>query len=98
MTNQPKPTEEFVQQAVAQILCANKNSNSISHTIVQMLSAQLLCTIKMSIFSGCIEKSLILCYNILSVGVGPAKATVWKGFHAVFVLQLTSCLLGRPKR
>ena len=40
----------------------------------------------MSIFSGCIEKSRILWYNILSVGVGPAKATVWKGFHAVFVL------------
>ena len=65
MTNQPKPTEEFVQQAVAQILCANKNSNSISHTIVQMLSAQLLCTIKMSIFSGC--KTLYLAVALKKV-------------------------------
>ena len=82
MTNHPKVTREFVQQAVAQILCANTLS-----LIVQMLSAQLLGLIKMSIFSGCIEKSRILCYNILSVGVGPAKATVWKGFHAVFILK-----------
>ena len=82
MTNQPIPTKEFVQQAVAQILCANTLSPI---TIVQMLSAQLLWAIKMSIFSGCTEKSRILCYNILSVGVGPAKANVWKGFHAVFV-------------
>ena len=35
-----------------------------------------------TISSGCIE----LWYHIISVGVGPAKATVWKGFHAVFVL------------
>ena len=56
-------------------------------TIVQILSAQLLWNIKKSIFSGCIEKSRILCYNILSVGIGPAKATVWKGFHAVFILK-----------
>ena len=36
MTNPPKATKEFVQQAVAQILCANTLS-----PIVQMLSAQL---------------------------------------------------------
>jgi len=41
----------------------------------------------MSIFGGCIEKSHILWYNYLTVGVGPAKATVWKGFHAVFVFS-----------
>lgn len=83
MTNQPIPTKEFVQQAVAQILCANTLS-----LIVQMLSAQLLGLIKMSIFSGCIEKSRILWYNYLTVGIGPAKATVWKGFHAVFVILI----------
>ena len=57
---------------------------------MQTLSAQMLLTIKMSIFSGCFEKWRFLCYNILSVGIGPAKATVWKGFHAVFVFNLRS--------
>ena len=54
---------------------------------MQTLSAQMLLTIKMPIFSGCIEKCRILCYNILLLGIGPAKATVWKGFHAVFILK-----------
>ena len=44
MTKQPKPTEEFVQQAVAQILCANKKSNSISHNNC----ADAVCTIVMN--------------------------------------------------
>ena len=37
MTNHPKATKEFVQQVVAQILCANTLS-----PIVHTLSAQLL--------------------------------------------------------
>ena len=40
----------------------------------------------MSIFNGCVEKNLVLWYKIVSVGIGPAKATVWKGFRTVFVL------------
>ena len=44
----------------------------------------------MTISSGCVEKYRILWYNILSVGVGPAKATVWKGFHAFFIASRLS--------
>ena len=43
-----------------------------------MPSAQLLWAIKMSIFSGCIEKSRILWYNYLKMGLSLAKVTVWK--------------------
>lgn len=31
---------------------------------------------------GRVQKQHILWYNTLSVGIGPAKATVWKSFHA----------------
>ena len=72
MTNHPKATKEFVQQVVAQTLCANTLSPI---TIVQMPSAQLMWTIK-TLYLVVALKSRILCYNIFSVGIGPAKATV----------------------
>ena len=44
-------------------------------TIVQMPSAQLMWTIK-TLYLVVALKSRILCYNIFSVGIGTAKATV----------------------
>ena len=57
MTNHPKATKEFVQQVVAQTLCANTLSPI---TIVQMPSAQLLWTIKI-LYLVVVLKNVIFC-------------------------------------
>ena len=77
----------MVQQPVAQFY--EIISAPISIVIVQMPSAQLLWNIKMSIFSDCIEKSRILWYKYLTVGIGPAKVAVWKEVHAVFMFVIS---------